>query len=312
MKLTQQPTNTDTNPEPRDADIHEQLPQLAAASKSLRDLLNPLSDDLSEIATELNDDDEYLSISLDWDDDLASAEEDGSEWDEPEPLAEYESELRQPLYIFDEDDDDALGIDLHIDQWISTKLGTATSDQRTQIAELLGELGRNRLRRWIPWLNKQEWTAGNLLLFLRFRLIWDLNPHWWESTFWDWRSYCWYPTRSRYNLSLADSYELIHRRVGHSPNEIIDEAWLGDWLKLALWKCGFLSFASFAVFRAGFENSENWQRNLDWNAVDSLSRDGELVDRRINGYRCYRYGPPLWFDDQDWYDPCEWHDNLGW
>ena len=282
----------------------------ATDSNSRWDLLDPLSDGFPAISDELDDDDAYLGIPLDWDDDVVSSDEDSPEWDEPEPLAEYDGELRQPLYAID--DDDALGIELRIDQWVAAKLGATPIDQHDQIVELFGEFGGNRLRSWLPWLNKQEWTAGNLLLFLRFRLIWDSNPHWWEYSFWDWRSYCWYPTRNRYTLSLSDSYELIHRRPGHSPKEIIDETWLGDWLELGLWKCGFSSFASFAVFRAGFELNDNWQRHLDWSTTDNSGRDGEDSDRRINGHRRYPYGPPLWFDRQDWYDPCEWHDNLGW
>ena len=282
-----------------------------AAGNSHWDLPDTLSDDLSAISVELDDDEEYLDIPLDWDDDSDSDDADGIEWDEPEPLAEYDGELRQPLYAID-NDDAALSSELRIDQWVATKLGTAASDQRGQIAELLGELGSNRLRRWLPWLDKQKWTAGSLLLFLRFRLLWDLNAHWWEYSFWDRRSYCWYPRRSRYTLSLTDSYDLIHCRLDHTPSEVIDQTWLGDWLELALWQCGFRSFASFAMFRAGFERSENWQRLLDWNTADNLGGDEEASYRRINGYRRYRYGPPLWFDGQDWYDPCEWHDNLGW
>lgn len=259
-----------------------------------------------------DDDEEYLGIPLDWDDDFASVDAGGDEWDDPEPLTEFDSELRQPLYAIDEDDDDTLASKLRIDEWVATRLRAATSNQRDQIAKLLEELGNSRLRRWLPWLDKQEWIGDSLLLFLRFRLHWDLNPHWWEYSYWDWRAHCWYPTRSRSALSLTASYELIHRRLGHSPNQIIDETWLGDWLELGLWKCGFASFASFAVFRAGFEPGENWQRHLDWNATDNLGRDGEVLDRRIKSYRRYRYGLPLWFGGQDWYDPCEWHDNLGW
>ena len=282
----------------------------ASTGNSHWDLLNPVSDDLSAISAELDDDEGYSNITLDWDEDLEPSEEDEPEWDEPEPLTEYDSELRQPLY--DIEDDTAISSELRIDQWVATKLGNATNNQRGQIAELLGEFDGRRLRRWLPWLDKQEWTAGNLLLFLRFRLVWDLNPHWWEYSFWDWRSYCWHPTRNRYALSLTDSYDLIHRRLDYSPKEIIDETWLGDWLGLALWKRGFPSFASFAVFRAGFAPSENWQRQLDWNIADDAGSNYEASDGRVNGYRFYPYGPPVWFNAQDWYDPCEWHDNLGW
>ena len=281
----------------------------AASGNAQWALPDPPSDDLPAIAAEL--DDEYSGILQDWDDDLDSSEEDELGWDEPEPLAEYDSELRQPLYTVDKDDF-ALSDELKIDQWVATKLRDATSNERGQIAELLEEFDSQRLRRWLPWLDQQDWTAGSLLLFLRFRLVWDSNPHWWEYSFWDWRSYCWYPARNRYSLSLTDSYDLIRLRLDHSPKEIIDETWLGDWLELSLWQRGFPSFAAFAVFRAGFKPRENWQRHLDWNTVDDSGRYDWVSDNHVSGYRCYRYGPPIWFNKQDWYDPCEWHDNLGW
>jgi hypothetical protein len=89
-----------------------------------------------------------------------SADEDESELDEPQPLSEYDGELRQRLYAIDEDDDDTLGVGLRIGQWVATKMESAVSNQRGQIEEF----DSKRLRRWLPWLDQQEWTAGNLLL----------------------------------------------------------------------------------------------------------------------------------------------------
>ena len=239
-----------------------------------------------------------LAALLEWDDnDTEDADAEQFEWDEPEPLVEYNDELRQPLYVLDEYDVDALGINLRIDQWVAG-IDAASAIQRYSIVELLRKLGYNRLRRWLPWLDKQQWTGESLLLFLRFRLHWESSPHWWESSYWDWRAHCWYPTRSRYSLSLDDTYDLVHRRLDCRPNEIIDEVWLGDWLDLALWRHGFRSFASFTVFRAGFADSDNWQQYIEWYSTDDLGGN-ETGSRWNNGHRLYRYGPPIWFAEQN-------------
>ena len=252
-----------------------------------------------------------LDELLKWDDaDVEDADADRFEWDEPEPLVEYDDELHQPLYVLDEHDDDELGIDLRIDQWVA-RIDSASITQRYAIKEILREFGNSRLHRWLLWLDKQPWTGESLLLFLRFRVYWEASPHLWESSYWDWLAGCWYPTRSRYNLSLDDTYELVHRRLDCLPSEIIDADWFGDWLDMALWQRGFRSFASFAVFRAGFVGDASWQRDIDWYASDGLDND-ETGQRWVNGHRLYRYGPPIWFAEQNWYDPGEWHDNLGW
>ena len=247
---------------------------------------------------------------LDWDDEVDGSNSDGFEWDEPEPLVEFDGELQRPIYVMDDNDDDELVIELRISQWISA-IYAASAIDRYLILELLKGLGRNRIRRWLPWLNKQQWTGESLLLFLRFRMRWESSPHWWECSYWDWRVRCWYPTRHRYSLTLDETYELVHRRLDCSPNEVIDETWLGDWLELALWRHGFRSFASFAVFRAGFAGGGNWQQHIEWYATDDLGSN-ETGPQWNNGYRLYRYGPPIWFAEQNWFDPGEWHDNLGW
>ena len=247
----------------------------------------------------------------DWDDEFDSNATDDSDWDEPELTAEYDSELRQPLYVI-EDDDPALAGELRIDQWVAVKLGAFTSTQRGEIAELLRDLNPNRLRRWLPWLGQQEWTGDSLLLFLRFRELWDSTSHWWECTFWDHRAKCWYPTRNRYSLTLNDAYDLVMSRLGFRPREVIDEAWLGDWIEMKLWQHGFLSFASFAAFRARFGRGESWMRQVEWYVQDVSDSSDAGTSRRANGYQLHRYGPPLWFAEQDWYDPSDWHDNLGW
>lgn len=272
--------------------------------------LPPVSQSDYLMPTEFDDGSDEFDILLEWED-----EADGDEWDEPEPLAEYDNELRQPLYVIDDAADDELDSELQIDQWIAALGGLRIAD-RYFIKRLLTELGRNRLLRWLPWLSKQQWTGKSLLLFLRFRKAWEANPHWWEYSYWDWRARCWYPTRSRHSLSLDDTYELVHCRLDHQPGEIIDKTWLSDWLSMNLWQRGFRSFASFALFRAGFAGDENWQR-YNWQRymgsyVPDDSGDTGMSEQWNNSHRLYCYGPPLWFAEQNWYDPGEWHDNLGW
>ncbi len=245
-----------------------------------------------------------------WDDEVSWQDTDSIDWDEPEPLAEYDSELRQPIYSMDDDDDGSLRIELRIDEWLA-KLDTISAVERCLMVELLNEIGYGRMGWWLSWLDKQQWTNETLLLFLRFRAHWESRPHWWEYSYWSWRAHCWYPTRSRYSLSWDGTYELVHRRLDCRPDEIIDETWLGDWLDMALWRHGFRSFASFAIFRAGFESGNNWMQQIDWHEPDDWSQNG-LGSRWNNGSRLYSYGPPTWFAEQDWYDPYEWHDNLGW
>ena len=249
-----------------------------------------------------------------WDDEDDLDDVNGIYHDDLEPLSEYDSELRQPLYVIDEDDA-TLSNELMVDRWVATSLRNATGIEKERISALLRQLTGRRLRYWLRWVEQQEWNGHSLLLFLRFREHWNANPHWWECSFWDRRMVRWHPTRSRYSLSLDASYELVQRRLGHSPGAVIDESWLGDWLELRLWERGFPSFASFAVFRAGFQLGENWQRHLDWDPADDGDgfRYGQNgLEMRANLYWAYRCGPPLWFLDQDWYDPSEWHDNLGW
>ena len=258
------------------------------------------------MSAEFEGDTDSPVILLEWDGEL-DVEDD--EWDDPEPFAEYDSELRQPLYVMD-DDDVQVGIELRIDRWVA-QVDSASDTRRDLIIQALRGLGLGRIRRWLPWLGKQQWTGESLLLFLRFRTCWELSPNWWEYSYWDWRARCWYPTRSRYSLTLEDTYELVHHRSDHGPDQIIDETWFADWLELALWQYGFRSFASFAVFRAALGSGNDWTRHIDWYTPDDIG-DDEPNSRWNNGYHFSHYGPPLWFCEQTWYEPSEWHDNLGW
>ena len=245
-------------------------------------------------------------------------DEDLDEWDEPETSAEYDAKLRQPLYVIQGDDPNLIWT-LQLDEWVSGLPG-ATNSEKIQVADLLRSLGRNRWRRWLPWLNEQMWNGDTLLRFLRFRFHWESNPHWWEYCFWDWRTGSWYPTRNRDTLRRSDAYELIQLRTEYRPWAVIDPAWLVDWLEWALWKHGFRSFASFALFRARSTLEGDWVQELDWRDEDEPSQFGKYdpnqYDATIEKYpvrrQFHRRGPLIWFCGQDWYDAREWHDNLGW
>ena len=180
--------------------------------------------------------------------------------DEPEPLIEYDSLLREPLYQVDADDTDLFRT-IPVDQWVSS-IDEINDSQTGEITDLLLDFSTSRLRRWLPWLRRQNWTGESLLLFLQFRVYWDENPGLWEASFWDSRFGCWRPTWSRYNLSRDDQFDLIQYRVGYPPPEIIDGAWFQDWESFTLWKYGFPAFAEFALFRAVIADGEDWRNHV--------------------------------------------------
>ncbi len=215
-------------------------------------------------------------------------------WDEPEPLGEYEPELRRQLPGIDNDDAEALIGELRIDQWVS-RIVAATAVQQKRIATLLWQLGDKRLRSWLPWLGKQQWTGASLLLFLEFWDIWDRRPHWWASSYWDPGLRCWRPTGRpvRTSLSRDASYKLVQLRLNQRPYEVIDEAWFDDWNELELRSRGFPTFASFAVFRAGFKPGENWKAHLDSDTPDDFDYDDADSARD-------------WYDSNDWRDSWDW------
>ncbi len=125
-----------------------------------------------------------------------------SEWDEPEPQEEYDSQLSEPTYSSNSDDDVSdLSRKLKIGELIASV--DATHTQRKRIAELLDGFSRGRLRYWLSWMRKQAWTGGSLLLFLEFRGFWDTNPKWWEYSLWNERLNCWYVYQSPSCLTLG-------------------------------------------------------------------------------------------------------------
>ena len=255
-------------------------------------------------------------------------------WDEPEPVAEYDSELSEDLYILDADVSDR-SRKLKIDEFVAG-VSDLTHAQQEQVAELLETLSVGRLRSWLPWLRGKDWNGHSLLLFLEFRLIhWEENPQWWESSYWNDRIDHWWAHSNSGALSLDGAFTLVQARLDCSADEVVDELWFKDWDDYTVWKRGFSSFAAFAIFRAGLHDGENWLGLLAWysefepsettrssSVYESYNpRDIDLPSIPIDdSYRFWEDHSPfrssngtlLWFAAQDWYDPSEWHDNLDW
>ena len=272
-------------------------------------------------------DDELYSDALSFSND---SEYDPGYLDEPEPLAEYDGDLTEPLYNPDGDVAN-LSQKLGADELVAS-IECATDDERTQISAILSEFSPRKLSKWIPWLKEKEWTGQSLLLFLEFLDLWNENPQWWEYSVWSRSLDRWWAYSSSSILSRDACYDLIQHRLQYEPDNVIDETWFKDWDDLVLWKRGFPSFASFAGFRAGLNEGDNWRDHLGPHLVDQLDLDSRpialhstpndydshsILVSLIGGYSVWEdtllhKGRPLWFAVQDWYDPVEWHDNLGW
>ena len=292
--------NADTNARPTDDTPKAQSGNDQPAAIHAADFDDA---DLSDIDKSYDD---YLP-PLNLDDDIVDAD-----WDEPEPLAEADSELSERLYPPD-NDVTALSRVLKINELLSC-IKPITDEQRLRITALLKEYSVRRLRSWLPWLRKKDWSGHSLLLFLQFRNIWDsdCNARWWENSFWHAGLECWYPSYSRNNLNREATYELIQYRLRCVPGEVINEDWFEEWRSFALWARGFPSFASFAVFRAKFSDGEEWREYVDPYNNRNERSSTHLTYSYAASLLDKRYGSPLWLADQDWYDPSEWHDNLGW
>ena len=229
------------------------------------------------------------------------------EYDEPEPLAEYDEDLSEPVYVSDADDAD-IRIAVRIDEFIAS-VDAVSGEQRNRIAELLDDLGPTQLRHWLQWLDRYSWTADNLILFLEFRSIWEGSSNLWEYRFWWARYGDWWSYHSKSQLSRDNMRHLVQLRLHCSPEEVIAEAWFTDWEDFEMWKRGFPSFATFALFRAELADSENWQNSLntyETNAQDDADSSNPYTPFNQSELK------KCWFAIQDWYDPSEWHDNLGW
>ena len=265
---------------------------------------------------ELHEDGEY-ALDLDDDDD---------DWDEPEPSAEYDDDIRESLHPVNYDLSD-ISLALRLDEFVAS-VESANDAQRMEIIQMLETLSTNRLHRWLSWLREQEWTGRSLTLFLDFRLnYWEETPEWWVSSYSRYEHWGAYP-KSYNALSLDATLTLVQARQNYDASEIIDATWLKDWEDLELWKLGFPSFASFAVFRASQNDGEDWYShiiaNTDFYTSQSIltlyrlsarGRSEPILAAMDERHRVWEEFLPYgnyWFAIQDWYDPNEWHDGLGW
>ena len=207
-----------------------------------------------------------------------------SEWDEPEPQEEYDSQLSEPTYSSNSDEDASdLSRKLKIGELIASV--DATDTQRTRIAQLLDGFSSGRLRYWLSWMRKQGWTGRSLLLFLEFRGFWDTNPKWWEYSLWNEPLNCWYVYQSSSCLTLDMTYSLIQSRLHCRPHHVIDEAWFEDWDYFALWRREFSSFALFVLYRAGLQDDEDWQNGLNLPVEDPYDYDELPYWRQSDDYQ---------------------------
>ena len=174
--------------------------------------------------------------------------DDATFWLEQELLSDYDPDLHHTLYE-EEEVYDNLSAELRIDEFVA-RVADATDSECRQISDLLDNLETGRLRYWLPRLRRKPWTGHSLLLFLQFREVWDKKDAWWESTYWDKLMEVWYPVWNRGNLSLDDTYILIHNRIHCKPEAVIDNNWLEEWNSMHLWLNGYFSFASYAVFKS--------------------------------------------------------------
>ena len=109
----------------------------------------------------------------------------------------------------------------------------------------------------------------------------------------------------------------------------MDPVWFEEWDYHSLWRHGFFSFASFACFRSGLNEGEDWKSLIAWRSPEEdleLSfwqpQPIEWTGRELAGdfptaedvvsVHSYSSSLPRWYAIQDWHPEREWHDNLGW
>ncbi len=236
-----------------------------------------------------------------------------SDFDEPEPIAEYDPDLRQRLFASDFGVTD-LSRKIKTDELVAGVLA-ATDAEREIIRSLLDLLSVHRLGSWLPWLREKRWTGRTLVLFLEFRAFWDDNSHLWERLWWSRDRRYWSRVFNRNVLSLDASYELVHRRLHCPPEEVNDEGWLDDWEDVEPWVLvgqGFFSFSAFALYRSSLRYAEDWLYRPDLQVDFKSPNSNDWSRTGVSAFN--RNLPSLisWFEGQDWYDPAGWHDNLGW
>ena len=185
-----------------------------------------------------------------------------SDWAEPDPTIDASSELSESLYPPDPTITD-ISRDLKIGELLA-RIESITEEQHDRCHEVLSACGIRRLRRWIPWLRNRDWCGAKLQLFLEFRCHWDTqaNARWWETFWWDRREQEWMPRYQSGTLTLDHCRELVDNRAHCAVTDVIDPDWFAEWEECAAWALGVQSFASFAVFRAGIPDGDDWLQRL--------------------------------------------------
>lgn len=208
--------------------------------------------------------------------------------DEPETLAEFDGDLRDPLYEIIAEGFAEQTRELKIDQLVAS-VNETTNEQYNQISGMLGDFSNARLRNWLAWLPKKDWTGPSLLLFLGFYSHWEANPQWWEYWYRDMRI-GFVPGFSRNILTRDDAYILVQQRLYCKPDQVIDRTWYEDWEVFELWRYGFDSFLSFARFRSDFDDGKDWRHFLGLDDRDAdWWLDNDYLDHESNSVIVLQY-----------------------
>lgn len=202
--------------------------------------------------------DHLILAELSNDQSLADSFDDDDFWLEHDLISDFDPDLHQSRYET-LGDSGVLTIELRIDELVASVV-EATEVEHRQIFDMLASLEPEQLRSWLPRLRQKSWSGHSLLLFLKFRKIWDARREWWESTYWNPLLGVWYPLWSHYNLTLEDTYLLVQWRLHCNPANVIEETWFEEWEESQhLWQHGyFLSFAKYALSRAAYPDREQW------------------------------------------------------
>ena len=214
-------------------------------------------------------------------------------FDEPEPEGEFIGGLSRELHV-PYGGIHNLRQSLDLDEFLAY-VGEMTDRRRCRIEETLLSFSAPRRANWLLWLKSKKWTGKSLILFLRFYDLWNRTPEWWERVSVSsgvWRSY---HGSGNAVMSRDRCYKLVHLRLDYRPRKIIDKSWFKDWDDFSLWRFGFDSFVSFAVFRASLSPDDDWERYFNFD-----SHNGHY-DQELSDWRIYAE----WWDDMS-----EWRDNL--
>ena len=317
---------------PSSADCHSQI---SVQPSALVSNLPPTDEEATQYTLSEKLDTSYESSSIDdefdvpndWFVDVKESDHESEALDRPEPIHEFNPDLSEHLYEILESID-LSDVDVRLDQFLAN-VGLSAADD-LQIRTQLKDFSKARLSNWLPWLTCKAWTGRSLLRFVQFHNCWESSPEWWESRWYMWR-YGWLRPRSTMSniLGREDAYWMVHRRINHSPEEIIDTEWFDEWDYYSLWRHGFYSFAKFAKFRSGLNEGEDWKSLIAWRIYTDDKEPYYRVDRTIDwvgdvltvdrrtAHNCVPQSSHTsslagWYSIQDWHPEREWHDHLGW